>query len=40
MSRGAIQRAVDRVSEAIAPYYEVVAAKARDAPVNYIDETA
>jgi transposase len=40
MSRGAIQRAVDRVSEAIAPYYEAVAAKARDAPVNYIDETA
>jgi transposase len=40
MSRGAIQRAVDRVSEAIASYYEAVAAKARDAPVNYIDETA
>jgi transposase len=40
ISRGAIQRAVDRVSEAIAPYYEAVAAKARDAPVNYIDETA
>jgi transposase len=31
---------VDRVSEAIAPYYEAVAAKARDAPVNYSDETA
>ncbi|MGH8072198.1 MAG: IS66 family transposase [Candidatus Entotheonellia bacterium] len=40
MSRGAIQRTVDRVSEAIAPYYEAVAAKVRDAPVNYIDETA
>jgi transposase len=40
ISRGAIQRAVDRVSEAIAPYYEAVAAKARDAPVNYIGETA
>jgi transposase len=40
MSRGAIQRAVDRVSEAIAPCYEAVAAKAREAPVNYIDETA
>ena len=40
ISHGAIQRAVDRVSEAIAPYYEAVAAKARDAPVNYIDETA
>jgi transposase len=40
MSRGAIQRAVDRVSEAITPYYEAIAAKARCAPVNYIDETS
>jgi transposase len=40
MSRGAIQRAVDRVSEAITPYYEAIAEKARDVPVNYIDETA
>jgi transposase len=40
ISRGAIQRAVDRVSEAITPYYEAVAAKARDAAVNYLDETA
>jgi transposase len=40
MSRGAIQRAVDRVSEAIKPYYEAIAEKARGVPVNYIDETA
>jgi transposase len=40
ISRGAIQRAVDRVSEAIIPYYEEIAEKARGVPVNYIDETA
>jgi transposase len=40
MSRGTIQRAVDRVSEAIKPHYEAIAGKARGAKVNYIDETA
>ena len=40
ISRGAIQRAVDRVSEAITPYDAAIAAKARRAEVNYIDETA
>jgi transposase len=40
ISRGAIQRVVDRVSEAIIPHYEAIAAKARRAPVNFIDETA
>jgi transposase len=40
ISRGAVQRAVDRVSEAICPHYEAIAEKARSAPVNYIDETA
>jgi transposase len=40
LSRGAIQRAVDRVSEAIQPLYEAMAAKAREATVNSIDETA
>jgi transposase len=40
LSRGAIQRAVDRVSEAITPHYEAIAVKAREATVNYIDETA
>jgi len=39
ISRGAIQRAVDRVSDAITPHYEAIAGKARAAPVNYIDET-
>ena len=40
ISRGAIQRAVERVSEAIRPHYEAIAEQARGAPVNYIDETA
>jgi transposase len=40
ISQGAIQRAVDRVSEALKPYYEAVAVQARRAPVNYIDETS
>ncbi len=40
ISRGAIQRMVDRVSEAITPYYEAIAEKARSSQVNYIDETA
>lgn len=40
ISQGAIQRAVDRVSEALKPHYEAIAEKARSAPVNYIDETS
>jgi transposase len=40
ISRGAIQRMVDRVSEAIAPLYAAIAEQARSAKVNYIDETA
>jgi transposase len=40
ISRGAIQRAVDRVSDAITPHYEAIAEKARGTQVNYIDETA
>jgi transposase len=39
ISQGAIQRAVDRVSEALKPYYAAIAVQARRAPVNYIDET-
>jgi transposase len=31
---------VDRVSEAILPYYDAIAAKARSGRVNYIDETS
>jgi transposase len=40
ISRGAIQRMVDRVSEAIAPLYAAIAEQARSTKVNYIDETA
>ena len=40
LSRGAIQRAVDRVSDALAPVYEAIAAKARQATVNDIAETS
>jgi transposase len=40
ISRGAIQRSVDRVSDAIKPHYEAIAGQARSAKVNYIDETA
>jgi hypothetical protein len=40
ISRGAIQRAFDRVSEAIQPHYEAIAAQARGAQVNYIDQAA
>ena len=37
--QGAIQRAVDRVSEALAPHDEAIAEQARRARVNYMDET-
>ena len=40
ISREAIQRTVDRVSEAIEPHYEAIAQQGRQAKVNYIDETA
>jgi transposase len=40
ISRGAIQRSVDRVSEALQPLYGTIAQKVRSARVNYIDETA
>jgi transposase len=40
ISRGAIQRVVDRVSAAIQPHYKAIAEQARGATVNYIDETA
>jgi len=40
ISRGAIQRAVDRVSDAIQPHYEAIAEQARGAQVHHIDETA
>jgi transposase len=40
MSRGAIQRCVERVSQAIHPHYEALVAQARRAKIHYIDETA
>jgi transposase len=39
ISLGGIQKVLDRVSQAIDPYYTVIAQHARQAPVNYIDET-
>ena len=39
LSQGALQRAVDRVAEALAPPYDAMAEQARRARVKYIDET-
>src|SRR5215467_591807 len=39
ISLGAIQKVLDRVTQAIDPYYAVIAQQARQASVNYIDET-
>jgi transposase len=39
ISLGAIQKVLDRVTQAIDPYYAAIAMQARQAPVNYIDET-
>jgi transposase len=39
ISLGAIQKVLNRVTRAIDPYYVVIARQARQAPVNYIDET-
>jgi transposase len=40
ISRGGIQRCVDRVAHAIQPHDEAIAEQARAAKVNYVDETA
>ncbi len=40
ISCGGIQRCVDRVSEAILPYYAAIAERARNIKVNFIDETS
>lgn len=40
VSRGIIQKSVDRVSEAIEPHHEVIAEKTRRAKVNHVDETS
>ena len=39
ISLGAIQKVLDRVAQAIAPHYSAIATQARQARVNYIDET-
>jgi transposase len=39
ISVGAIQKVRDRVTQALDPYYTWIARQARQAPVNYIDET-
>jgi transposase len=40
MSLGAIQKVVDRVTQAITPHYTAIATQARQSSVNYIDETS
>lgn len=40
MSIGAIQKVIDRASEAIKPHYDKIATVARSSEVNYIDETS
>jgi transposase len=39
ISLGAIQKVIDRVSEAIKPHYEAIRDKARASKVNHMDET-
>lgn len=39
ISLGAIQKGLDRVTQAIAPHYALIALPARQAPGNSIDET-
>jgi len=38
ISLGAIQKVIDRASEAILPHYEAIQNKARSSKVNHIDE--
>src|SRR5262245_39587557 len=39
ISLGAVQKVINRVSQALVPHYEAIAALAHQAPVGYIDET-
>lgn len=39
ISRGAIQKVIDRASAAIKPHYEAIQEKARSQKINHIDET-
>jgi len=40
ISLGAIQRVIDRASEALEPMYNEVARQVRQAPINHVDETS
>jgi transposase len=40
VSQGAIQKIINRATEAITPHYEAIRGAARQAPVNHIDETS
>jgi transposase len=40
ISLGAIQRVIDRASEALEPVYNEVARQVRQAPINHVDETS
>jgi transposase len=40
LSKGAIQKMIDRVSEAIVPHYDLIGQMARSAVVNHLDETS
>jgi len=40
LSKGAIQKMVNRVSETLVPHYEAIGRVARAAPVNHLDETS
>jgi transposase len=40
ISTGAIQKVVDRASEAIKPYYEAIGDRARNSRINHVDETS
>jgi transposase len=40
ISLGAVQKVIDRVTQALEPHYVAIAQEARNAPVNNIDETS
>ncbi len=40
ISTGAIQKVIDRTSQALKPYYDTIGEKARESEVNYVDETS
>ena len=40
LSKGAVQKMINRVPEALIPHYEAIGRVARAAPVNHLDETS